>query len=469
MRCALSLIVLLTLLPVELLAQAGDGRIYVRRIEFVGTNDVDDDVLRQAVTQLEGTFVNTTELERSRIRLERLPFVARAEIAQRPVDGAPDQVDVLINITEAPAREYRVGGAWSESQRLSGYGYFVNENFLGTGQRVFAQVEASEFYRALQLSHTDRFVGTSDVSRTLELSLRSFDQLTADTTALEGDLARLGLSYSYRIAERQSVRLGLVLQDAELNTGSIVSSQLDEWIRSNGNPSVSPNGASTDYLLGEFQLGWHHDTRNRSVFPDTGLEQRARLRLVVPGSEVEYFAFDYELNKYWTLGAGWTARFGAELGYGEEYGSSTTSLPPNLHWFAGGANTVRGYRENRLGPKDSLGNPYGGNLFLASQFELMMPLPEKWQENLRLGFFYDVGNTFSTEDIDFVDDAGNSLDYGFDVSELRHSAGIAARVRLPIGILRLSYGIPLNADDDNPNRFLRDDVERFQIAIGVGF
>ena len=98
-----------------------------------------------------------------------------------------------------------------------------------------------------------------------------------------------------------------------------------------------------------------------------------------------------------------------------------------------------------------------------------MPLPKKWQKHTRIGFFYDIGNVFSTESVTFLDDDGQILDYGFDVSELRHSAGIAATFRLPLWLLRLSYGIPISAEDDNPDRFLRDDIDRFQIAIGVDF
>ncbi len=98
-----------------------------------------------------------------------------------------------------------------------------------------------------------------------------------------------------------------------------------------------------------------------------------------------------------------------------------------------------------------------------------MPLPEKWQRHMRIGFFYDIGNGFSTESVNFLDDDGQRLDYGFGFSELRQSAGIAAQVRFPLGLLRLSYGVPINADHANPNRFLRDDIDRFQIAIGVDF
>ncbi len=459
----------LTLMPALAQAQAGDGRIYIKRIEFLGTDRINDKVLRRELGQLEGTHINTVELEESRLRLEQLPYVESAHIVLRPVKDAPDQVDVLITITDAPARRYGGGGGYSESQRASIHGYFINENIFGTGQRFSARAEASEFRNAAELSHTNPYTLKEGVSRTIAIDWRDIDQLTADTTELEADLTRARLEYSYQIAERQSIRLGLALQDAQLTTAPLTSSQLEDWVRNNGNPTMQGTLYSTDYWTADLIMGWHHDTRDQRIFPNRGIEQLLNLKIAVPGSEIEYYTIDYELSKYWPLNGGWTAKLNTKLGYGAKYGSSTTSLAPNLNWFAGGSNSVRGYRENRLGPQDSLGNPYGGNLFVSSQFELMMPLPKKWRRHTRIGFFYDVGNVFSTENIGFLDDDGQSLDYGFDLSELRQSAGIAAQFRLPLGLLRLSYGVPLNADHNNPNRFLRDDIERFQIAIGVDF
>lgn len=469
MRLLRLLALVLVLVPCLAQAQAGDGRVYVSRIIFQGTDRIDDQVLRRELLQLEGTHIDTAALEQSRLRLERLPYVERAQVSQRPVTDAPDQVDLLITITDAPAREYRLGGGYSESARLSGFAYFVNENFLGMGQRLFARVDGSEFRTAVQVSHTNRYAQPDGISRTTGFSAVQFDQLTADTTELEGDSVKGSLEYGYRIAERQSVRFGLALQDTQLRTGSLASAQLDDWVRNNGDVDLSGNEPSTDALIGEFLFGWHHDTRDSEVFPSKGIEQRLGLKLAVPGSDIEYYTIDYELRKYWTLGGGWTAMNSTKLGFGAKYGSDTSSLAPNLNWFAGGHDTVRGYRENRLGPQDSLGNPYGGNLLVSNQFELMAPLPEKWERHARIGLFYDVGNVFSTEDVSFLDDAGEALDYGFDLSALRHSAGVSARILTPLGLLRLSYGIALNADDDHPNRFLRDDVERFQISVGVSF
>ena len=60
---------------------------------------------------------------------------------------------------------------------------------------------------------------------------------------------------------------------------------------------------------------------------------------------------------------------------------------------------MRGYRESRLGPKDSFGNPYGGNMKVASQLELLLPMPEKWRNSARFSAFFDIGNVFSTGDV----------------------------------------------------------------------
>ena len=463
-----ALLGILVLAPITGEAQSESGRVYVRRIEFQGAEGINDDVLRRELLQLEGAFLNTVALEQSRLQLEELPYIGIVRTVLQPVDGVSDQVDILIVVTQVPPRRYGGGGGYSDSQRVSVHGYFTNENIFGTGQRFSATANVSEFRTLAELSHTDPFTGSARISRTLSLASHRVDQLTADATELDADLTSARLEFGYRTAEHQTISLGLALNDVGLTTASEASEQWLDWVENNGNPSNEGALASTDFWSAEFLMRWRQDTRNEVPFPDRGLEQSVAFRSAIPGSEVEYYAIDYDLTKYWSLGQ-WTARVDLDLGYGSEYGSVTSSLPPYLNWFAGGPDSVRGYRDGRLGPRDSLGNPYGGNLFVSSQFELMMPLPEKWRERVRIGIFYDIGNVFSTENVVFRDEMGNSLDYGFELSRLRQSVGLSARVLIPLGLIRLSYGVPLNAEDDNPNPFLRDETERFQIAIGVDF
>ena len=137
-----------------------------------------------------------------------------------------------------------------------------------------------------------------------------------------------------------------------------------------------------------------------------------------------------------------------------------------LRYFGGGPNSIRGFKESRLGPKDSLGNPYGGNVLVANQLELVMPVPEQWQGKARVGLFFDAGNVFSTDNTPFfeLDLEGNieEVDYDFDISDVKYSVGAAAEWLSPLGVFRFSYGIPLNDDDD-------DEVESFQFSIGSAF
>ena len=86
-----------------------------------------------------------------------------------------------------------------------------------------------------------------------------------------------------------------------------------------------------------------------------------------------------------------------------------------------------------------------------------------------MGLFLDAGNVFSTEDVTFTDVEGRALDYGFDASKLARSAGLTAEVLTPFGALRLSYAVPIGAEDQHPNPFLREHTDRFQVSLGFDF
>ena len=69
-------------------------RTYVRRIEFTGVERTRDEVLRREVRQLEGGALSNAALQRSEERLQRLPYIDKAEYETRRVPGSEDLVDV---------------------------------------------------------------------------------------------------------------------------------------------------------------------------------------------------------------------------------------------------------------------------------------------------------------------------------------------------------------------------------------
>jgi len=153
--------------------------------------------------------------------------------------------------------------------------------------------------------------------------------------------------------------------------------------------------------------------------------------------------------------------------YGTALGA-TTALPPNAHFFVGGPDSVRGFREFTLGPRDSLGNPYGGDAALSGQLEASLPVPPKFASSVRTSLFFDFGQAFFLGNTIFKDKQNNVMRYGFELNQMRTSVGIAVQWLAPLGLFRFSLGYPLNYQRDTLTRF-GDQTEMFQFSIGNAF
>ena len=121
------------------------------------------------------------------------------------------------------------------------------------------------------------------------------------------------------------------------------------------------------------------------------------------------------------------------------------NLVPSERFFAGGGTTIRGFKQNGLGPLDSLGNAQGGNgLFLINN-ELRFP---------GIGIFdgvafADIGNVFKTAS-------------DFSIAGLRKTGGMGLRVRTPYFLIRFDYGFKL---DRRPG----ESIGNFFFSIGQAF
>ena len=82
-----------------------NARSYVRHIEFQGVARTNDDVLRREMRQLEGGALSNVALQRSEERLQRLPYIEKAEYETRRVPGSEDLVDVEFKVEEGPSSQ----------------------------------------------------------------------------------------------------------------------------------------------------------------------------------------------------------------------------------------------------------------------------------------------------------------------------------------------------------------------------
>ncbi len=449
-----------------------DSRVYVRRINFKGIDQIDDEVLRREMRQNEGAYLSNRLVDRSKIRLQRLPYVEKVEVDTTPVDGVPDLVDVDFDIEYRMPGQFSGGLGYSDAQKLMLNGSIVHTNFLGSGERVALTANSGRFSTFYSLSHTDPYTTKNGISRTVGINFRDITQFTSASSDFSTTSYGASLEYGMPITEFQSLSVGLAFNSAELLSSSRSTDQAQQWVANNGNTFVTENINGIDFFGTQFNAteliaGWIYDSRNRALFADRGSRQQLFLGYTLPGSDVEYFTARYNFTKYVPLFGSWTARLNAELAYGEAI-NSTTALPPYKQFYGGGPESIRGYKESFLGPRDSFGNPYGGNLLVATQLELIIPLPEKFSSQARASIFYDAGNVFNTGEVAFFDKLGSPVSYEPEFDELRTSVGVAVQWLAPLGLFRFSYALPLNEYLGN-DRFFGDRIERFQFSIGQAF
>ena len=463
------------------------SRIYVRHINFTGTTRSDDESLRRELRQLEAAWLSNVSLERSKQRLQRLAFVESVDMSTEPVPGSPDLVDVNFAIKERPSATVGGGIGYSASQKLVLNANLSDSNFFGGGDFVALNIDSGAYNKIYSFSQTDPYRSVDGLSRTIALSYRDSTQFVSESSSFSSKNISLGLTYGYPITEFQGISAGASLQRIDLLTFASSSAlQAVQWVHANGHPYTSesvstfiePDGTTTTTstaLLGsrfttvELTAGWQYDSRNRALFADRGLRSAVSFTVVPPGTDVRYFIGSYQFSGYLPLWRHFLLSEVMQVAYGKGIGG-TTGLPPYKRFYAGGPDTVRGYTEDTLGPVDTNGNPYGGNMLAVSRTELIFPVPAKWQTSARVSLFYDMGNVFSNDGTKFVgEDLQTPVNYNFSYHALRDSAGLSVQWLAPsLGIFRFSYGIALNASNGNSIDF-PDRTEGFQFSVGQSF
>ena len=100
--------------------------------------------------QLEGAYLSNAQLERSKIRLQRLAYIETVEYETVGVPGSPDLVDINFAIEEGLPGQFGGGIGYSEYYGLQLNGNFVHSNFMGTGNRGRSGSERRRILQGLQ-------------------------------------------------------------------------------------------------------------------------------------------------------------------------------------------------------------------------------------------------------------------------------------------------------------------------------
>jgi outer membrane protein insertion porin family len=419
-------------------------RVYVRRINLTGNTRTRDNVLRREMRQLESAWYAGDKINRSKERLDRLQYFDTVDVETPAVPGTTDQVDVNINVTEKSTGSIQFGAGLSSSDGVV-LGVTINQpNFLGTGNRVNAQVNTSKRNTVYSLSYTDPYFTPDGVSRGFDVYRRDVDTSSDNSIGTyDSQSYGAGVRFGLPLSEKAFFTVGLTGDFTKIDLSTDSPKQYRDFC---GNSS----GCTSNAL--QLSAAWTHDSRDNTLFPNKGVLQRLSAEVTLPVLDLEYYKLEYKHTWFKDVTKTFTFMLNGELGYADSYGNE--NYPFFKNFYVGGVNSVRGFDNGSIGPHDIdiNGNDFavGGTTRIVGNAEIFAPVPfMKNSSQFRLSAFADAGSVYANN---------QSINLG----ELRYSTGVGVSWFSPFGPLKLVFAKALNKKEG-------DTTQNLQFQLGSQF
>src|SRR5690554_2976209 len=353
-------------------------RVTVRRIVFKGNARTADEVLRREMRQFEGAWYSQAAIDRSKVRLQRLGFFesGSVNVESRPVPGSEDLVDVEFSVAETTSGSFMFGIGYSQLTGMTTSVQLSQNNFLGSGNRVAVEAQRNVYLQRYSFSYMNPYFSDNGLSLGYNLWWREFDNSEFNTAQYSSTSRAAQMVLGVPLTEHDTISpmFGIDSNQIFACRGSSPQSLLDHLDVSRQRTFHAWRG----------ELSWARDTRNDFLQPTRGTLQRVSAEVALPGSTAEYYKLNYEFSKYWPISRALVLNTRFEFGYGDSYGDARYGtvydpyIPPDEdapltgdpipreavadglpffeNFYAGGARSVRGFRDNTLGPREAAWN-----------------------------------------------------------------------------------------------------------------
>ncbi len=436
-------------------------RVYVRRVNFSGNTRTRDEVIRRELRQQEGGWISTPNVERGKIRMQRLGYFKEVNVETPAVANSADQVDVEYTVEEKPFGNFLAGVGFSQTQGIILQTSITQDNFLGSGKRIQFAFNNSRVNRRLGLGYVNPYYTIDGISRGFNLNYQETQAFDANITAFDSRVFGGGVSFGIPVTEYNFLSVAFNYENTQLSEASgQFANQVGTFIRENGR----------DFDILRVSAGIRFDRRNKTILPDRGYLHSFSGELAVPfvGNSLNFYKLSYRTQYFRPLFGNFIFSLKGDFGYGDGFGG-LDSLPFFENYYAGGPRSVRGFEENTLGPLDNFGRPLGGNIKAVGGAEVIIPVPFlKDFDQVRMAAFFDAGNVWCSgkNNIEVLAN-GQTVQScpdseRFDTNNIRYSYGLSGIWVSPFGLVSVSIAKPLN---DKPG----DEVQQFQFTFGNSF
>lgn len=447
------------LIKVEFYIEPGK-RITVRRIEIVGNNLTQDIVLRRGLEQMEGAWISTKSVKEGKEYMSREGFADQIEVTNKPVLGKDDQVDINYKVEEQRTAQFSLSLAYSAADRFM-YSVAADfRNFLGTGKNTNFTFENSKTTTLYNFGYYDPYYTSDGIGMGYNLHYQNVNlSRTSNIFEYSTDTYGGDVNWSYPLSMHNKVVYSLAADSIGLKFDENSASTPRE-VRVF---TINHGKNFKDYSAA---MALKHNSLDAYIFPTKGLTQRGAFKISLPVADLKYYQLEYDVSYFQPITTGYILQLSSELGYKANY-KRNQYFPFFKHYYVGGADTVRGYEERSLGPLDSTGQPFGGNILAVARASLIFPTPFVPDiKSVRTSLFFDAGQVYDTNYKNSYDPAAAAPGVGKssrDPQGLRYAVGVSLMWHMPLGVpMVFSLAKPLNPKET-------DKTESFTFSFSTNF
>src|SRR6266403_4301521 len=395
-------------------------------VNVTGLRRLRPSYVRNRFASLQGKNYSPDVLDEKFRELMRTGLFNVLQINPQPEGGNFLRLDIAAE--EAKAKEFGVSVGYGSYEGAIFGIQVADRDLFGYGRPLVTSIEISERGYKGEILWDDPHFLESNVELKIRLSALTFDY---DGYSKFEIGART--EFSYNITKQYQIGLF-----ASQRHDEIISAEIHDDLLGNKRYFVS-------------SMGLFHtlDLRDSPVVPSRGFVFGQTFELAASGigSEIEFFRTTARASYFIPFGKT-LLEFGARAGLIRPLTESTSdiaAIPIDERFFNGGSTTVRSFGERDLGPHDHRGHPLGGEFYSIFNVEYTFPL----YGELQGAVFVDAGN--------LLPDADNP-----GLSDMRYGIGAGLRYKLPIGPIRLDYGV-------NPDPHEHEDFGAFHFSFGFAF
>ncbi len=459
-------------------------RLFVARTLVSGIEHTRDRLVRRQILVRPDDPLSQSAMFDTQRRLYDLGVFSKVDIDLQNPEGDERNKTVLVQLEEARrwtfgfgggAEFARIGGSTVDVASPVGDASFsprvtleVNRiNFRGKGQTVSFRSRVSNLQqRALVTYENPHFTGSDKWKMTWSGLLDTSRNVRTFTgRRLEG-----AVQWEHRLSKASTGLYRYTFRRTSIDSDSL---QITPLLIPLTSQPVRAALISGTYI---------QDRRDNPTDSTQGMFNSVDLSIAsgLWGSQPDFFRFLGQNSTYYRIGRrivfARTTQLGLMGPWGDQSALANAAAPvfstpdPRIplaeRYFAGGANSHRGFPINQAGPRDpTTGFPIGGGAQLLNSLELRFPLIG---QNIGGVLFHDAGNVYSKPSrISFRSKQSSVTGPDgfkiFDFDYMVHAVGFGLRYRTPIGPVRvdLAYSV-------NPPRFIGFDGTREELLMGTG-